>query len=48
MRSHFVQNEIKLVQQQSEDTKDKKDKIEKKFAKLDWNTLHNNLQAEVK
>ena len=47
MRNHFVQHEIKKLPP-DEDTKEKKDKVERRYAKLDWNELHRNFINEFK
>ena len=44
MRNLFVQNEMK---NQVDQTKERKEKLEKRFEKIDWNVLHQSLIEHV-
>ena len=44
MRNLFVQNEMK---NQADQTKERKEKLEKRFEKIDWNVLHQSLIEHV-
>ena len=44
MRNLFVQNQMK---NQADQTKERKEKLEKRFEKIDWNVLHQSLIDHV-